>query len=424
MPESARARAGGQGRQHVRVAVLPREVAARIITSSLARAAGVVNALSLSLDIPLLIEFMTARGLVQRPPIPFLILVALVLLAIAVAVRPKPIVVAAFLVFGSIGAVAFQVVLIGIYPAFLEEGLHILNRPAVALVLVGVTATTVRAGLLWTIGGFWLSTLVTLAVSRIADVPFTPGYGPLFMVVLFLVAYGSLAAIQESLRRRVPNFEVLEEETRRLGVEENLRLRVTAAVHDTLLNDLSLVMNAPDELDTRMTDRLRADVETLTSAEWLSESAEVAVDEQDAALRNEIMMLLSDLQWRGLTVQVTGSGAGIYRLDGDVAALVVDVIRACLENVLRHSGAEVAEVDLSYSPDGVTVMITDQGSGFDPGDVPADRLGLRTSVVERVRSVGGTAKIWSSPGEGTSIVIHLPVAEIVTEHEGSPHAKQ
>jgi signal transduction histidine kinase len=408
----------------VRVAVLPREVAARVITSSLARAAGVVNAVSLTLAIPLLIEFMTARGLVQRPPVPFLILVALVVLAIAAAVKPRPAVVALFLVLGSIGAVAFQVMLLEIYPPFLDEGLQILNRPAVALVLVGVTATTVSAGLIWTVCGFVLSSIVTLAVSKIAGVPFTPGYGPLFMLVLFLVAYGALAAIQASLRRRVPNFEALEEETRRLNFAENLRLRVTAAVHDTLLNDLSLVMNAPDELDARMTTRLRDDVKTLTSAEWLTESAEVVVDDQDAALRNEIMLLLSDLQWRGLTVHVTGSGAGIYRLNTEVAALIVDVIRVCLENVLRHSGATVAEVDLAYAADGITAMITDQGVGFDPGAVAPDRLGLRHSVVERVRSVGGTAKVWSSPGEGTSVVIHVPIAEILAPHEEWTHARE
>lgn len=405
----------------MRVAVLPRDVSARVITSSLARAAGAVNAVSLALAVPMLVEFMSSRDLIQRPPLPFLILVVLVGLAILAALRPSPTVAIVFLVVGSVGAVLFEVILLSVYPPILQEGLYLLNRPAVALVLVGVSATTVRAGLAWTVGGFVLSNLVTLVVSLIAGVAFTPGFGPVLTLMLMLVIYGALAAIQASLRRRVPDFDALEYETRRAAHTENLRVRVTAAVHDTLLNDLALVMNAADDLDQRVVDRLRDDLRTLTGAEWLSESSSVVVDDQDSLMRNRIMQIVSEMQWRGLTVHVTGSGVGIYRLREDVANVAVDVIRVCLENVLRHSGESIAELDLVYSPDGVTLMVADHGAGFDPSAVAPDRLGLRTSVGERVRSVGGTVKIWSMPGEGTSVVISLPVAEVVTEHEESSH---
>jgi signal transduction histidine kinase len=405
----------------MRVAVLPRDVSARVITSSVARAAGALNAVSLTLALPMLVEYMSTRGLIQRPPLPFLILIVLTALAVFAALRPRPFVAVTFLVVGAIGAVAFEVILLTVHPQILDEALYLLNRPAVALVLVGVAAKTVRAGLAWTIGGFLLSNVVTLAVTLIVGVPFTPGYGPLFTLLLMVAVYGALAAIQLSLRRRVPDFDVLENETRRMALEENMHVRVTAAVHDTLLNDLSLVMNAPEELDTRMTDRLREDIRTLTSADWLSESAEVVLDDQDSLLRNRVMLLVSEMQWRGLTVHVTGTGPGIYRLDDTVAVVAVDVIRVCLENVLRHSGATIAELDLVYTGEGVTVMVTDQGTGFDPSAIAPDRLGLRNSVTARVRSVGGDVKIWSTPGEGTSIVVTLPVAEVVTKHEESTH---
>jgi signal transduction histidine kinase len=233
-----------------------------------------------------------------------------------------------------------------------------------------------------------------------------------------------LQGIQASQRRRLPNFDELEQETSRLAVEENLRSRLVSAVHDTLLNDLSIVMNAPDELDERMSSRLRADIATLTSAEWLHESAEVTLtDDQDSALRNQIMLLISDLQWRGLTVHVTGSGSGIYLLAPQAALGIVDAIRACLENVLRHAGTTVAEVDLSYTDTEIAVMVSDQGAGFDPDAVAGDRLGLRQSVVERIRVVGGSTRIWSTPGEGTSVLMRVPVIEKLAEHERSNHEK-
>ena len=409
----------------MRVAVLPREVAARVITSGIARSAWAVNAMNLVLTIPILVEVLVSRGRADLLPLPVLLLSLLVLLAVGAALVPKPWVVIAFLVLCSSGAVLYEVTLLTAEPDLLTTAFFVLNRPAVSLVLVGIASTTWLTGLGWTMGGFLFSSGVSVAVAAITGLPLKTGWGPLLMLGLFVSAYLVLAAIQRSQRRLVPDFEALEEETRRLAVEENMRSRVTAAVHDTLLNDLSLVMNAPDDLDQRMVDRLRADIATLTSAEWLKESASAAViDEQDSDLRNQIMLMMSDLQWRGLTVHITGSGTGIYRLEPEVATALVDSIRACLENVLRHSGATVAEVDLAYTEKELTVIVSDQGNGFDTSAIPADRLGVRYSVVDRIRVAGGSTKIWSAPGAGTSIVIRVPVLEVVTTHDESTHEEK
>ncbi len=400
----------------MRVAVLPREVSARVITNALARTAGAVNAVSLGLAIPMLIEFFVLRDLTHHLLVPLVILVLLFGLVLATAMRPNRVALVVFLVVGTVGAVLFELILISAYPAILQEGLYLLNRPAVALVLVSFTATSVRAGLAWTLVGFGLSNVVTLVVSIITGVPFTPGFGPFFTLLLMLLCFGSLAAIQASLRRRVPDFDELENQIQTATLNEDLRARVTAAVHDTLLNDLALVMNAPDDLDERMRERLRTDVTTLTSADWLRESSEVVIDDQDADLRNKVMVLVSEMQWRGLTVHITGSGPGIYRLAPGAPEVLLDVVRACLENVLQHSGATVAELDLAYTPQGITVVVADQGRGFAPQDVGDDRLGLRTSILQRIGSIGGTAKVWSTPGEGTSVVLNIPADKVNTQN--------
>lgn len=409
----------------MRVAVLPREVAARVITSGIARGAWAVNATNLLLTIPILVELMVRNGKADSLPLPVILLSLLVLLAVGAAIMPKPWIVLSFLVLCSVGAVLYEVTLLAADPTLLDSAFFALNRPAVSLVLVGVASTTWLTGLGWTMGGYLFSTGVSIAVSAITGLPIKAGWGPLLMLGLYVAAYLVLAAIQRSQRRLVPNFDQLEDETRRLELEENMRSRITAVVHDTLLNDLSLVMNAPDELDERVIARLRNDVETLTSAEWARESAEATVlDDQDSDMRNQIMLMMSDLQWRGLTVHVTGSGSGIYRLAPDVATAIVEAIRACLENVLRHSGATVAEVDLAYAPTELTVIVSDPGNGFDPASIPADRLGVRFSVVDRIRAAGGSTKIWSAPGAGTSVVIRVPVLEMVTAHEEPRHGDQ
>ena len=402
----------------MRVAVLPREVAARVITSGIARCAWAVNALNLALTIPILIELMVSRGLASVLPVPLTLLVLLFLLAVCAAFVRKPWVVVVFLVLCSAGAIVYEVTLLTADPWLLTSAFFVLNRPAVSLVLVGVASSTWLSGLGWTLGGYLFSTGVSVSVASITGLPIKTGWGPLLMLGLFVSAYLVLAAIQRSQRRLVPNFDALEDETRRLEVEENMRARVTAAVHDTLLNDLSLIMNAPDELDERVTARLRADIATLTSAEWLTESADTTItDDQDSDLRNRITLMLSDLQWRGLTVHITGGASDIYKLAPDVATALIDSIRACLENVLRHSGVSVAEIDLAYGDHEVTVIVSDQGTGFDAASIPKDRLGVRFSLIDRIRAVGGSTKIWSAAGAGTSIVIRVPALEMVSARD-------
>ncbi len=408
----------------MRLAVLPRDDAARVITGATGRSAWAANAANLAIGMPVLIEFFLARDMAGALAAPLAILVIMFGLAIAAWLRPRPWMVATFLLAGAIGSIGYELAIVSAVPLAPTEALFLINRPAVSLVLVAVGATTWLMGLAWIVAGFVVSTLVSFAMALITGMPMRPGWGPLLVFGIYVVSYLLLANIQASARRRVPNFERLEEETRRKSHEEDLRARVTAAVHDTLLNDLSIVMNAPDTLDARVTDRLRQDLDTLTSADWLSASAEVTIDDQDSALRNQLMMVMSDLQWRGLTVHITGTGTGIYRLDPNVAVALVDAVRACLENVLSHSGATVAELDLAYSAREVTLIVADQGAGFDANQIPHDRLGIRHSVIDRIEAVDGSVRVWSSPGAGTSIVMRVPVIEILAPNEESAHQRE
>lgn len=398
----------------MRIGVLPRDDAARVITQATANGAWAINAANLALTIPLLFEVMLSRGLGSAIPLPLAVLVVMLGLSIAAGLRPRRWLVTTFLAVGAVGAVVFQLALVGADPSLFDEAYFLVNRPAVSLVLVAVGATTWFSGVLWVLIGFLVSTIASLAVAVIGDLPVRTGWGPLIMFVFYVVVYAVLARIQAIQRQRVPNFEQFEEDTRRLSVEENLRERVTAAVHDTLLNDLAIVMSSPDTLDERVVARLRDDLSTLRGAEWLRTSADVAaVDDVDADLRNQVMMVVSEMQWRGLTVQVTGSGPAVRHLTTDGSQAIVDATRACLENVLRHSGETRAEIDISYGPEDVTVIVADQGVGFDQHGIPDDRLGLRHSVISRIEKAGGSVKVWSSPGAGTSIVMRVPAHLVV-----------
>ena len=84
------------------------------------------------------------------------------------------------------------------------------------------------------------------------------------------------------------------------------------------------------------------------------------------------------------------------------------IVQEALNNVIRHSSAEEAEVNLSQSGQRIRIEIRDRGVGFDLAGVPADRFGLR-GITERARLFGGTATIDSRPGKGTRIVVEVPI---------------
>lgn len=408
----------------MRVRVLPRDVASGIITGSVASLGWAIGAATLVLGLPVVVETTARAGRLSAAILPCGLLVLMLVCLGFVVWRARIWAVAAYLVVGFVASTLYELTLLMALPESIDTQIYLLNRPAVALVLVGLAARSPVAGIGWSALGFVVSTVSTVTVSAIGGVPFRPGYGPIFVVVISLAAYLTLWGVQVVQRRRIPNIEELEAENDRLAHGEDLARRTTAAVHDTLLNDLSIVMNAPDALDPRARNRLRDDLKTLSGAEWLDASSQLTmVDEQDTSLRNEIGRLISGFQWRGLSVHVTGSGDGIYHLDPDIATALVDALGAALENVVRHSGASVAEVELVYAPEAITVMVTDEGVGFDPTRVAGDRLGIRASIDARIAAVGGTVQVWSSPGSGTSIVMTVPVQSILREHE-TPHHQE
>ncbi len=397
----------------MRVRILPRETAAAVITGSVSAAGWAVAAATILLTAPVLIETLVIRGRAADVPLA-LILLGVVLGGIAaVVLRPRRWVVMLFLGVGGIATVGYGVTLLSGDPGIVEHSPYLVNRPALALVLVGIPATRAVVGIAWSLLGFAVAIIAGIVAYVIAGVTFKPGYGPLMVLALTTIAYLTLASIQARIRRRVPNFDELESETRALAHGEDLARRTTAVVHDTLLNDLAVVMNAPDSLDERTRERLLSDLETLRGADWITASAAVDLPAEDAGLRNELARLASEFQWRGLSMHLTGHPLAHHVLAADVAAALIAALRATLENVIRHSGVTTVEVEVIADPENVTVMVTDQGRGFDPAAVPPDRLGLRTSVVERMTTVGGQVRIWSAPGEGTSVILSAPAARQV-----------
>jgi len=406
----------------MRVTLLPREAAARVITGAIATLAWSAGAAIIVLAIPVLIETLLREDAVEAIPVPLAMLL-LILAGIFIALwRMTPRVVVGYLVIAAIAAVVYEVSLILADPSLLQHEIYLINRPTLALVTIGVAASSALGGIAWCLLGYGTAGLVAVASALLTGTPVRPGLGTSMVLLLAVVLYLTLFTIQARQRRKLPRFEELERATRRRAASADLARRTTAVVHDTVLNDLAVVMNAPDTLDARTTARLREDLATLAGGEWMETTHQVAVpDEAQAVIRNELARLASEFRWRGLTVNVTGVTSGVYIYEPAAGAALLGALRATFENVLRHSGSDIANVEIMYSDAQVTFMVSDEGAGFDTEAVDPSRLGIRDSIIGRMEAAGGTVRIWSAAGAGTTVLLGVPVIEVRDPGEPSTH---
>ena len=395
---------------NARIAVLPRAVASEVVTGAVSRAAWAVSVAILLLDVPVVAEIVLRRTDGSQLALPLAAIAGMLGLLAYTGLRPGTRSRVLFLVVGALLAGAYQVSILLADPTIIESGSYVINRPAFILVLVSPGIVRPLVGLRWTAIGYVVSMTTLLVSDLIAGAPLMTGWGPTIALLIYSSAYLVLAGIRASQGGQLPDLQRLEVETQRLALEHQYEQRAAAAIHDTVLNDLTVVMNSSGALDERARARFRSDVATLSDAAWLRETRDsVDLARTDAALRNELVGLISEMQWRGLTVDLTGgSDEELARLSPENISTATAAVRACLDNVLKHAQTASVELVLGASPGSVTIMVIDQGVGFDVGAVPGDRLGLRSSVVRRVEDAGGTVRIWSKPKSGTSVLITLP----------------
>lgn len=101
---------------------------------------------------------------------------------------------------------------------------------------------------------------------------------------------------------------------------------------------------------------------------------------------------------------------GERRLPQSVEVALFRVLQEAITNVVKHSGAERASVVLQADDDEVTLIVEDDGRGFDlEGELGIKHLGL-LGVRERLALVGGSLEIESAAQAGTAIYVHIPLA--------------
>ncbi|GAA1517290.1 signal transduction histidine kinase [Agromyces terreus] len=196
--------------------------------------------------------------------------------------------------------------------------------------------------------------------------------------------------------------DLTEERTKRIREEQ--RSEIAAHLHDSVLQTLALIQNRAGAT-SEVARIARAQERELR--DWLFDGEAPA----DRDLGTELRAFAADLEIEyAVTIDVVAVGTSSERASGEVAAAA----REAMLNAARHAGGEVS-VYLEASPELVEVFVRDRGPGFDPAEVPGDRLGVRQSIIGRMRRAGGSAEVRRGVGGvGTEVRLRFPAERAAT----------
>ncbi|MFE0249663.1 PspC domain-containing protein [Streptomyces sp. NPDC059010] len=201
--------------------------------------------------------------------------------------------------------------------------------------------------------------------------------------------------------------DLSEERLMRIRAQE--RAEVAAHVHDSVLHTLTLIQrNAENANEVRRLARAQErDLRT-----WLYKPEGTGKDEADepANLADAVRRNAAEIEDKhGVPIEVVV--VGDCPLDERIGAQM-QAAREAMVNAAKYGG-EGGAVQVYAEVEGKTVFVSvrDRGPGFDLDSIPADRMGVRESIIGRMERNGGTARLRAVPDGGTEVELEMERAE-------------
>jgi signal transduction histidine kinase len=236
-------------------------------------------------------------------------------------------------------------------------------------------------------------------------------------IALFITAFArqreELAEALETNRRLQ---ERLVKQARAGGVLEE-RARMAREIHDTVAQGLTSVVTQLEAADQRLqagdgeAATQRVAIARTTARESLSEVRRSVADLRpellDGGSLAEALRRLSERtrDETGLAVDLAVE-LGCDPLSPASEMTLLRCAQEALANVRRHSGARAVAVRVRRGEAGADLVVTDDGSGFDP-EARHGGAGL-LGMAERAAAVGGRLDVRSAPGSGTMLRVSVP----------------
>jgi PAS domain S-box-containing protein len=231
---------------------------------------------------------------------------------------------------------------------------------------------------------------------------------------------------QDITDRKLTEEALLAMSGRLIHAQEEERARIARELHDDLSQRMALLQIGLEQLKQGMPGLLSqaqqqldniAEIATGVSSDINDLSHQLHPSKLDTlGLVGSLRSLCREFSGHKLEVQFLHSDIP-QQIPKDVSLCLFRIAQEALRNVVKHSGADEAEVELSGNAGEIDLCISDSGQGFDAHSVK-DVAGLGLiSMRERLRLVGGHLSIESESSRGTRIRVSIPQVAI-TAHAG------
>jgi signal transduction histidine kinase/phage shock protein PspC (stress-responsive transcriptional regulator) len=178
-------------------------------------------------------------------------------------------------------------------------------------------------------------------------------------------------------------------------IRERERAEVAAHLHDSVLQTLALIQKRAAD-PREVAGLARRQERELRS--WLGERPTAEGGDSIAAALERAAADVEERHRVPIEVVTVGDGPMEARLEALVGAA-----REAMTNAAKFAGAERVDLYAEVDHGRAEVFIRDRGVGFDTEGIPADRRGVRDSIVGRMERHQGRASVTSRPGAGTEV---------------------
>ncbi len=207
---------------------------------------------------------------------------------------------------------------------------------------------------------------------------------------------------------------------RRLAdVQEEERRRIARDLHDRMGQHLAALKLGLERMRLGVHDPERLEHLLELTKQIGQDSRRIALELRpatldDLGLKTALMNYVAEWSERsGIEVDYQDVGLDHERLPATIETAVYRVMQESLTNVLKHAGASRVSVILECREDGLRVIVEDDGKGFNYETMmklPGSERGLGLpGMRERISAVGGELQVETSPDQGTSLFVRIPL---------------
>jgi signal transduction histidine kinase len=248
-------------------------------------------------------------------------------------------------------------------------------------------------------------------------------------ILVAMVSAWRISTLEANSAKQQAAVVTAREELRKLSsqlvqTQEEERRSLSRELHDQIGQLLTAIRIGVGNLEGALPENSERALLQLEQTKRLSEQALRAVRDLAMGLRPAMLDDLglgAALEWQarqhsrlcGVPVSVSLEGAPDDLSDAQ-RTCVYRVVQEALNNIAKHANARNIEVSLKTGLGGVSIVVRDDGPGFDVALASGNGLGL-LGIKERVRQLGGEASVESQRGIGTRLTAWLPVVLPVAE---------